>query len=120
MTANGMIYQREAPVPTDRNAVLPTNPCWTDPKYKHPQTIFGSREGATQYNYSDRLECREGHKEAREAATGEPRTAAYYESYLNHLFNEDYELLHIMAGINHSNGYSHLIFGYRRRNANVS
>lgn len=112
---------------TDKDAMLRnTDPHYSDTRWNRPQTIYGSNEGVTQYNYSDRLGGMPRHSLAWEKATQDhptdhptERTAAFYEAYLRHLWeDESIQLLHIMAGVNLSNGFSYLIWGYCKGDQN--
>ncbi len=70
------------------------------------------------YEYSDRLAERDftRHKSAWEHAMANDlpdRSAHLYEAYLTAYFGEPVELLHVLVGVNVSNGYPYYIFGYR-------
>jgi hypothetical protein len=96
---------------------------WAKDKSKLARGEFGCdayNEPGIYYDYSDRLE--EWHsyekitaaRKAAEAAGYQPRTAPYLEAFIRALLDApNLEILHIVAGVNHSNGYSYLIYGYR-------
>ena len=107
---------------------ISTNPNWSDERYEKAQTAFCSEpdklikskfdgyviEGLN-YDYSDRLREWDSKKsdQAWKDAKGENYTAAKHESYLCNYLSKDIELVHLIAGINHSNGYPYLVYGYR-------
>lgn len=117
---------------TDMDAVLESEPHYTDPRFREEQTVFCAepdrlhdRRGLgtlvvedCHYDYSDRLYewDREKHKEAIGVANQsghERRTANWYQAYLRHYYGKPIDLIHIVAGINHSNGWSYRVFGTR-------
>lgn len=107
---------------------LETHPHYTDHRFRHPRTVFCAEpenlkenesgpfiKGCT-YDYSDRIEewDRDKARKAREAATekGHLRNSAkWYEFYLSYIYGEEVKLIHIVAGINHSNGWPYCVFG---------
>lgn len=127
---------RPVPVTDDPQEEIPSpflNPHYSDLRFKKPQTIFlkqgfelgdewptgiGIVEGAS-YSYSDRLFANfseEKTDEAWEVACGSnhPRnSAAFREVYLRSLLGfPSLELVHIVAEVNRSSGYSVLCYGY--------
>jgi hypothetical protein len=80
--------------------------------------IYGKREEGLSWDYSDRLwqwdsdKAKKSAELARQKFT--PRTANYYQEYLCQYFDEKIVLNCIIAGVNVSNGYSYLVFGYKR------
>lgn len=46
-------------------------------------------------------------------------TCAYYEIYLSEYYGKPIEIKHIIAGVNRSNGYPYLVFGYIEKENNV-
>jgi hypothetical protein len=119
----------------DMDATLETSPHYTDQRFKKPQTVFCSEpdklkddgfgnaiiEGC-HYDYSDRIYEWDGDK-AREAAKAtteagyKPRTAKWYQAYLHYFYGKDVKLVHIVAGVNHSNGYPYCVYGTKGHNA---
>lgn len=101
----------------DKQAVLHDNPHYTDHRFDQEQTIFGAEKSGLNYDYSDRFWQWDYDKAKRSAATASaseaPHTAAWYERYLSEFFGKPVELCHIIAGVNKSNGYSYLVFGYK-------
>lgn len=75
-------------------------------------------EGAS-YEYSDRLaqwhgndKCDEASQKAK-AVAGSADSAQYYEEYLRALLNNPkLELVHIVSGVNRSNGWDYRVYGY--------
>lgn len=120
----------------NKETKLQDNPHYSNPDYSsgQMQTIFLApqcklekdgggyswvREDGIEYNYSDRLlqwdynKHSEAHKIAKEKTSD--KTALYYEYYLSAYFGKPIEILHILAGVNVSNGYSYLVFGYKEK-----
>lgn len=110
------------------------NPHCSDLRFKEPQTIFlkqgfelsdgwptgiGFVKGAS-YKYSDHLFANFSEEKTDEAwevacGSGHPRnSAAFREVYLRSLLGfPDLELVHIVAEVNRSNGYSVLCYGLK-------
>lgn len=109
------------------------SPHYTDRDFKEPQTVFlrpgyktvkhfehfgvDSVDGCS-YDYDDRIRGWYTHEE-REAAweaakeKHQLRTAAFIQEYLRILYKEPtLTIIHIVAGVNHSNGYPYNVFGY--------
>jgi len=80
-----------------------------------PITVFGAPKKGLFYNYSDRLfgkEWNEGWDMAVKAGI-KPKTARFFEAVLNHFHGStDVNLQHVLLGVNRSNGYHYLVFGY--------
>lgn len=111
-------------------------PHYTNERFNHSQTIWlasGSRLSRTQYagevvngavyDYSDRLDSWYGYEKSREAwrkamadngcTTISNITAAAVQAYLRDLTDDpQLRLVHILAGVNVSNGYPYQVFGY--------
>ena len=114
---------------SNKNGHLSTNPSWNDGRYEKPQTAFcsdpsklvkakygdGLVVNGLSYDYSDRFRQWDYKKSDKswDEAKGENYTAAKHESYLCNYFGKDIELVHLIVGINQSNGYSYLVYGYR-------
>lgn len=117
---------------TRMDAVLESEPHYTDRRFREEQTVFCAEpdrlhnncrldtlivEGC-HYDYSDRL-CewdREKHKEAIGVANNSGytrRTVNWYQAYLRHYYGKPIDLIHIVAGLNHSNGWPYCVFGTR-------
>jgi hypothetical protein len=96
-----------------RTAQLYTDPHYSNPKYDHPQTIFGRQQTGPDpiVSYTDRLY--QADYKARALETETPRTANFFERYLALYHNQAVDLFWMMAGVNVSSGYPYLIFGYR-------
>ena len=80
-----------------------------------PITVFGQAKEGLFYNYSDRLFGEDWNRgwKAAEAAGLELSTAHFFEAVLN-VFHDstDVDLQHVMLGVNRSNGFHYLVFGY--------
>ncbi len=102
---------------SDRNAQLYVNPYYTDSRFREPQTIFGEREDGLSYEYDDRIQQwdYQKHKDSWEVAKQDNavRTANFYSAYLSAYHDRKIEVVHILAGVNLSNGYPYLVFGYK-------
>lgn len=117
----------------DRTAVLHTDPHYSDKVFcETDQSIFGRKEdNILGYVYNDRLQWdSKKWKEACAAMSAfaaekrqpggiQPwailRTAEAHEVLLTAYFGRPVELVHILAGINRSNWFSYLVYGYRFR-----
>jgi hypothetical protein len=105
---------------TDVNAKLEDCPHYSDHRYQggQTQTIFGKEEKGIGYDYSDRLwqwdydKAEQATKTANETGA-KPHTARWYQEYLSAYFGRAIQLKHIIAGVNVSNGYPYLVFGYK-------
>lgn len=99
---------------TDKNEEFPTFLHYNEPDISE-RTVFGAAKDGLFYNYSDRLggdKWHEGLRLAKEQGK-KPKTAAYFEVALNHFHSStDVDLQHVILGVNRSNGFSYLIFGY--------
>lgn len=107
-------------VQLSRNVQLETNPHYTDDRFSEPQTVFGAEVKGLSYDYSDRLWQWDSKKA--EAATEIAkqsghviRSANWYQVYLSAYFGYEVELVHVVAGVNRSNGYPYAVFGYRQK-----
>ena len=115
-----------------RTAVLHTDAHYTEKVFcTTDQSIFGKEEKGLNYVYNDRLEWHSKKwKEALEARAAfaakkhcpegiQPseilRTAEAHEVLLTTCFGRPVELVHILAGVNRSNGFPYLVYGYRWR-----
>jgi hypothetical protein len=116
----GCYERREYSYPSTNNmdAILEDCPHYSDNRFKNDQTIFGKEEKGLGYDYSDRI-CQWNYAKA-EAASKKAtedgftrRTARWYQAYLSNFFDRKIVLKHIIAGVNRSNGYPYLIFGYK-------
>jgi hypothetical protein len=96
---------------------LHTSPHYTDSRFDEEQVIFGKKEGKLGWDYSDRFSSwdYEKDKAARVAAKDkfEYGTANYFQEYLGWFFEREVVLKCIIAGVNKSNGYPYLVFGYK-------
>lgn len=108
---------RRPPALREKNVKLRTFMHYTDPDADKPDiTVFGQKKKGLFYNYDDRLygeKWNEGCKiaAATEGVVGE--SARFYEIVLNHYHGvDDVDLQHVLLGVNRSNGYSYLVFGY--------
>ena len=104
----------------NKDEVLHTNPHYTEPEFKTPQTVFGAEQGGLEYVYSDRLwqwspQKDEIASKAANESGHRQRTCNWYEVYLSSYYGKTIEILHIMAGVNVSNGYSYIVFGFREK-----
>ena len=80
--------------------------------------LFGAQEEGLHYDYSDRLF--QWNPEKSEVASNEANnsgrvkgSAEWYEKYLSVYCEEPVELKHVLAGVNLSDGYPYIVFGYR-------
>lgn len=78
--------------------------------------VFGRKAAGLTYNYDDRLwgdKWEEGWKIASEMKNVVFKSARFFEIVLNHFHDvKNVNLQHVILGVNRSNGYSYLIFGY--------
>lgn len=104
------------------------NPHYSNPYWNDAHTIFllpgyktvGQYEmvDGLEYVYSDRLRQWYKSEEYDKAWAGAKelhplRTAAFIQEYMRRLMgNPAIELVHILAGVNVSNGYSYQVYGY--------
>ena len=101
------------PAVRDKNRVIDTWQHYSDHRADKEETVFGAPEPNLFYNYDDRLysdEWQDGLKLAAEQAT--KSTARFYEIALTRFHGKPVDLRHIILGVNRSNGYSYLVFGY--------
>ena len=120
-----MHYPRTAVATTYRKDVaLNTNPHYTDERFNTAQTVFDKPSKSDyghkdlSYDYSDRLyqwdyEKAKHASEVASATDAKLRSARWYEAYLSAYFDRPIEIIHILAGVNVSNGYAYAVFGYR-------
>ena len=108
----------------DKDMPLNTNPHYTDRRFNTAQTVFGKPSKSDRghkdlsYDYSDRLWQWDYDKAKRAAEIANetdatPKSARWYEAYLSAYFDKPIEIVHILAGVNVSNGYAYAVFGYR-------
>ena len=126
---NGVVWDKSAPIP---GSLL--SPHYTNPQFKNSaRTVyadsscrvksgeFGTEfvDEASAYAYSDRIlqwwpEREEGARKAAEESGLQQGSAARLEVYLRHMFDDPkLELLHILTGVNLSDGYPYRVYGYR-------
>lgn len=115
----------------DKRRPLEITPHYTNDRFNHkvghqPQTVFGEEppdptgHPGLHYDYSDRLwqadygKSTWAWKEA-EASGAPPKSAEFLERYLATFYNKRVEVVHVMAGVNRSNGGSYWIAGWRER-----
>jgi hypothetical protein len=118
----------------DRNAVIDSallNPHYTDTRFRQEQSIFVASQkhlvehyghdtvSGAWYIYSDRLhgwypqDQLDSADQAARDSGAHPYSARYKEVFLKTLLDQpNLELVHIVAGVNRSNGYSYLVYGY--------
>ena len=110
----GLDERDHKPAPVlDKNAAIETWRHYSDSRADKEQTVFGSARKGLFYNYDDRLfgdKWIAGLELAKQQAT--PSTARFYEIALSHFHDAPVDLQHIILGVNRSNGYSCLVFGY--------
>lgn len=109
---------------TDKRAQLKLHPHYSDGRFKKERTVFGpepkdrfGHEGLT-YNYSDRLVQWDSSKHAAAWSKAQesraPRDSALFlEVYLTAYYSKPVEVVHVVAGVNHSNGYPYWVVGWR-------
>lgn len=113
---------------TDKNKPLPYAH-YSDFRYKHPRTDFCAdmnklykddfgydRYQECHYDYSDRIwewdrEKAEQAVVVANASGKQKDSPAWSEEFLSHFYGYPVEIVHIMQGINHSNGHSYAVFG---------
>lgn len=104
------------PTTFDKQAILHDYPHYSDDRFKEQQTIFGQEQKGLIYDYNDRLQQWDYELNERAwqyaAETETPHTASFYEKYLSGYRGAKVTLYHIIAGVNYSNGYPYLVFGY--------
>ena len=105
-------------------AQLTLHPHYTDDRFRKERTVFGrepknsaGHKGLT-YSYSDRLvqwnsdKSAEAWSKAQESKA--PRDSALFlEAYLSAYYSGPVEVIHVVAGVNHSNGYPYWVVGWR-------
>jgi hypothetical protein len=110
----------------NKTVKLHTNPHYTDNRFKEPQTIFGKPAKSPyghshlSYDYSDRLwewdyDKAEASVEIANKSNVPKGSCLWFEVYLSAYFGYQIELEHIIAGVNHSNGYPYCVYGYKRK-----
>lgn len=106
----------------DKTTPLHTNPHYTDDRFNREQTVFGKPSkspyghGHLEYNYSDRLwqwdyDKSKRSSEIASASSAPLKSCLWYEAYLSAYFSRPVTIEHIIAGVNHSNGFAYCIFG---------
>lgn len=81
------------------------------------QVDFGEDVKGLNWEYDDRLWQRDyaKHEMAWKDSVDKElptRSANFYENYLSEYFGEKVKIVCIMAGVNRSNGYPYVVFGY--------
>ncbi len=113
-------------VNSKRQRIANLNPHYTNERFRKPQTVFLLRGRYPQdgyvphaeYNYSDRIWQWDWDKcdKAREAVNAkglDGNTAAWHEAWLRIVLDDSkLNLVHILAGVNLSNGYPYHVYGY--------
>lgn len=119
---NRSVSRRTSRCTVAKNEHLHDDPHYTDDRFREPQTIFGGEaaEGILNYVYSDRIWQWDYEKaslaaKAADESGAERHTCLWYEAYLSFYFDKPVEVFHIIAGVNRSNGYSYLCFGYKEK-----
>jgi hypothetical protein len=105
----------EPPVLRDKNTPIRIDMHYTDPQARGEAiTVFGEAKKGLFYNYNDRLFGDKWDAGRKIAEKNETRnTAKYFEVMLNHFHDTNtVDLQHVLLGVNHSNGYPYLVFGY--------
>jgi len=106
------------PTTFNKNDHINMNPHYSDTRFKEQQAVFGQETKKINYVYSDRLQewDYDKHKQAVEAANKSNKsdnTCFWYEEYLSFYYGKKTEILHIISGVNPSNGYAYNVFGYK-------
>lgn len=112
--------QRREPRPFvrhDWNSRLNLCPHYSDPEFDREQTVWGTPDGCTFYNYSDRLYEASQERHQRGIATAQAvgavvNSARWIVAYLSAWHGCPVHLRHVMAGVNRSNGFGYAIYGY--------
>lgn len=110
------------PTTSSLDAGINDNPHYSDKNFDHKeQTIFGKEQKELEYNYSDRIwqwdysKAENASKAAKESGAMH-NTARWHQEFLRSYFDRpDLELKHIIAGVNWSNGYAYLVYGYTKQ-----
>lgn len=101
-------------------------PLYVTPHYSNPAfqrsavTVWGKEADDLFYNHDDRLwqadytKHQAAVKTANESGA-KPKTARWYQTYLSAYFGKPLQLGHVMAGVNKSNGFPYVVFGYREK-----
>jgi hypothetical protein len=101
---------------TDKDTPFRTFMHYSDPEARgEPITVFGAAKKGLFYNYDDRLIGKEwdGGWKIAQASKAKPDTARFFEIVLNHFHSTtDVDLQHVLLGVNRSNGFHYLVFGY--------
>jgi len=108
----------------DQKQPLETSPHYSDPRFKKEQTVFGKPANDSRghphlhYDYSDRLwewnpEKAELARETANKKSVPAQSCLYYQTYLSAYYGKLLIIEHIIAGVNRSNGYPYIVFGYR-------
>lgn len=117
----------------DKRLALEIAPHYTNDRFTfavgyQPQTVFGDEapdpcghSGLT-YDYSDRLVQWDNGKSEKAwymatESGAPPKSAEFLERYLSAFHGKPVEVVHVMAGVNRSNGGSYWIAGWRERPA---
>jgi len=108
----------------NKHEPLTLHPHYSNRHFEKPRTVFGpesadsSGHAGLNYNYSDRLQQWDysKHSAAWQLANKSNATkdsAAFLEVYLTAYHGKPLEVVHVIAGVNHSNGYPWWCAGWR-------
>ena len=107
------------------------SPHYSDPTYREPQTTYladGVKEEGSgfpvvaglSYDYDDRLrqwDYRKFEASARAADDGGAMKASadWFSAFISRYHGRDLEVVHVIAGVNVSNGYPYYVLGHREK-----
>ncbi len=103
----------------DPSVSLHLFPHYSEERFQHARTVFGTPEKGLNYDYSDRLEQwwgRDKMKQAREHAmklNTVRNSADYLSVVVSFLYDEPRKVLHVLSGINSANGYPYFVVGHK-------
>jgi len=91
-----------------------THPHYTDEHFRHARLIWG-RDEEVFWVYSDRLEGHERWDDAIHTANAKhlERSPAWYQLFLQALYDKPLTLVGIKSGWNWGNGYPYRVYGIR-------
>lgn len=124
-------------IESNSRAKINVNPHYSDPAFSEPKTTYlassfclkrtgegldGQGVEGLSYVYSDRLAQWDHTKfqASAEVATrsGAPDNSAdWFSAFMSHYNGKDIEVLHVIAGVNVSNGYPFYVLGHREKKA---